>query len=288
MNKRKYYLVSTSHLSDRIWFRDDEDFRVAMNLVAVVAFVTGVEVLAFVLMSNHVHFVLFADREECSRFISLFKQLYGRYYGRKYPGMNLLRRNDTDIREVEAEGESLERAIAYVQMNPVAANICPHPFQYPWGCGNVFFNPGRPDGVPLSGISLREQFKLIHSRIPLPKNYRVLPEGYIDPSTYVSLETVTAIFGTPKRYNYFLVNSTKAKTRIEERPSPSFRDQVVLGAMQDLCRTVFRKSDVKDLAPGERAELFRQLRWRMNAELAQIARISGCSYREVADMLDSV
>ena len=33
----QYFLVTTDHLEDRLWFRDDEDFRVAMNYVAIQA-----------------------------------------------------------------------------------------------------------------------------------------------------------------------------------------------------------------------------------------------------------
>ena len=35
---KHFFLISTDHLEDRLWFRDEEDFRVAMNYVAVAAF----------------------------------------------------------------------------------------------------------------------------------------------------------------------------------------------------------------------------------------------------------
>ena len=59
-----FNLISTSHLEDRIWFQDEEDYKVAMNLVAVAAFVCKVAILDFILMSNHVHFVVQADIKE--------------------------------------------------------------------------------------------------------------------------------------------------------------------------------------------------------------------------------
>ena len=55
---KPFYLVSTSHLEDKIWFQDEQDFIAGMNLVAVAAVVCGVTVLDFILMSNHVHFVV--------------------------------------------------------------------------------------------------------------------------------------------------------------------------------------------------------------------------------------
>ena len=131
MKNRDCYLVSTDHLEDQIWFRDDADFKVGMNYVALIAAMMGIRILAFVLMSNHVHFVLEGTREEALAFITEFKRRYSKYVQRKYGIRELLRSNGVDIRPVGLEEESLERAIAYVQMNCVAANICVHPLQYP-------------------------------------------------------------------------------------------------------------------------------------------------------------
>ena len=32
---RKYYLVTTEHLEESLWFRDEEDFATGMNHVAI-------------------------------------------------------------------------------------------------------------------------------------------------------------------------------------------------------------------------------------------------------------
>lgn len=48
-----FYLVSTNHLEDRIWFKNDEDFKVGMDFVAIqAASDPDVKVLAFILMSK--------------------------------------------------------------------------------------------------------------------------------------------------------------------------------------------------------------------------------------------
>lgn len=73
---RKYYLISTEHLEDALWFRDDEDFATGMNYVAIqAALMPEVIVLVFILMSNHVHFVLYGTREEVTAFVNGFKGL---------------------------------------------------------------------------------------------------------------------------------------------------------------------------------------------------------------------
>lgn len=79
-----YWLVTTEHLEDRLLFRDLEDFIVGMNYVAVQAFKCGVFVLAFILMSNHLHLLLFCSREKAEEFIQGFKTVYSRYLWKKY------------------------------------------------------------------------------------------------------------------------------------------------------------------------------------------------------------
>ena len=283
---KRYYLITTEHLEDRLWFRDEEDFRVAMNYVAVAAFLSGVMVLAFILMSNHVHFVLACSREDAERFVNTFKRLYASYFYRKYGVNELLRRNGVDIREVDNSDESLERAIAYVLMNSVAANICFEPSGYPWGTGNVFFNDNPFPGRCLKEFSGRAQMRMLKSNVMLPGDYKIGSGGYILPESYVGVKGVEALFRTPKRLGYFLRTSSKARQRLEGRVAPSFRDQNILSASEDLCHSLFRVNRISDLGVEQKTELLRQLGRRFSADLNQICRVTGISYEETARMLD--
>ncbi len=175
---RKIWLVTTEHLEDGLWFRDDADFKVGMNYVAVQVAVSNVVVLVFILMSNHVHFVLFGTWEEVVAFVNGYKMRYAKYLQRKYGVREFLRRNGVDIREVpEDEGEAVERAIAYVQMNCVAANICLEPAAYPWGTGRTFFQVSAKRGQCLGALSARRKNKLLHSKMILPAGWMLGEDG---------------------------------------------------------------------------------------------------------------
>ena len=76
-----YFHVYTKGLEDRLIFRDREDFIAGMNLVAVVCFSVEVRLLAFVLMSNHVHFVVRGSREEAERLRRVWMRLRVRLLG---------------------------------------------------------------------------------------------------------------------------------------------------------------------------------------------------------------
>lgn len=284
---KRFFLITTDHLEDRIWFRDEEDFRVAMNYVAIAAFLSGIIVLAFILMSNHVHFVVACSRKRAEQFINTFKRLYAAYYRRKYGVSELLRRNRVDIREICNGDESLEKAVAYVMMNSVAANICLEPSGYPWGTGNVFFNQSHNPGQCLSEYSRRAQIRLLKSKTKLPQNYRVGTEGYILPESYVSVKGVEALFRTPRRLGFFLRTSSKARARLEGGAAPSFRDQNILSVCEDLCHSLFRVNSIDELGVEQKAEMLKQLRRRFSADLNQISRVTGIPYEEAARMLDT-
>ncbi|MBQ6087224.1 MAG: transposase [Bacteroidales bacterium] len=289
---RGIYLLTTEHLENCLWFRDEEDFKVGMNYVAIqAACSTEVTVLTFILMSNHVHFLLNGRKKDVIAFVNQFKRRYSIYYRRRYGVKEFLRHNGLDVRLILQEDEEMERAFAYVQMNCVAANICAHPGQYPWGTGTTFFSQQGTRGKRLGDLSARERERLMHSECKgLPEEWRICEEGYVNPEEYVDVRTVEACFRTPNRMNYFLNNSSKAKKRIEMADDnlPAFRDQTILASLPDLCRSLFQKRSFDLLQADEQAELARQIRFRFSADPNQIARVCGISYPEAARLLDSI
>ena len=288
---RKLWLITTDHLEVGLWFRDEEDFKVAMNYVAIQAHVSRVVVIAFILMSNHVHFIVAANsKKEAEAFIEALKHRYSLYYRRKYGVKEFLRDNGVRVDLIVIDNDGAEQAVAYVQMNCVAANICSHPSQYSWGTGNLFFNQAKSVGKRLDSFSKRALKRLLHSDDEtLPGNWLIGAEGYILPQNYVDVSFVEACYRTPKRMNFFLANSSKAKKRLEvDEHLPAFRDQVILAALPDLCQSLFGKRFFAELNEDEQKECVRQIRFRFSAHVNQIARVCDLSYEEVARMMDSV
>lgn len=293
-------MVTTAHLEEALWFRDDQDFATGMNYVAIQAVLSPrVIVLVFILMSNHVHFVLYGTRAEVEAFVNFFKGRYSIYLSRKYGTKEFLRRNSLDIREIsEREVESLERVLAYVQVNCVAANICLYPGQYPWGTGSAFFKTGwERAGSPtvnlrrLGDLSGRERIRLLHSgdALKLPDDWLLSDAGFVLPESYVDVKRVESIFRNPRRMQYFLNSSSKARKRLEAEDEnlPAFRDQVILGALPDLLQSLFQKPAFGALSTPEQAETLRQIRFRFSASVHQAARVCGLSYADAARLLDT-
>ena len=287
----KHYLVTTDHLEEGLWFRDEKDFIAGMNFVAIQAYASKVTVLAFILMSNHVHLVLRGRWVDVKAFIDGLKSRHSKYLHNKYGTFEYLRRNRVRIDEVSSLDEGLEKAIAYSQMNSVAANICSHPSQYPWGTGPLFFSALKRSGTRLGDMSKRARIRLLHCcDADLPADWLVGEEGYILPESYVDIRFVESLYRTPKRMNYFLTSSSKARRKVEssEDSSPAFRDQVILAALSDLFRSLFQKQRFEELTLAEQTESLRQIRFRFCSNVHQIARVTGLSYEAAARMLDCV
>jgi REP element-mobilizing transposase RayT len=285
----EFWFVTTDHLTKKIWFRDEEDFKMGMNLVAVLAVALDVDVLSFILMSNHVHFVLCCSKTKAHQFIKEFKKRHSQYMNKKYGVKELLRRVHVQVDPVSGADESLEWVIAYTNMNSVAAGICLAPTGYPWGTGDTFFKAKPAKGRRIGTYSDRARVALLHSTQPMPPHLLVGDDGYILPDSYVNVEKVQNLYHTPKRMNYFLVNSSKAKRRLDAKDNaPNFRDQVILPAIGDLCQSLFQKSSLEALTQDELAELLKQLRYRFSSHANQLARVTGIPYQKVVDLLDKV
>ena len=282
-----FYFVTTDHLEINLWFRDEQDFKACMNSVAIVSFLCGVNILAFILMSNHVHFVLECTYDEAVRFITALKKRHAQYLSGRYGVRKPFRRNGVDIREVSPQDESLERSIAYVQMNSVAANICANPFDYQWGTGNTFFRNTAQTGQRLDGMSMRAVERCVSGRTKLPGDYLMRPDGYIDPCSYVKVSFVEAVFRTPKRYLMFLNGSSKAKkTLSSERSIPVFRDHVLIPAVKEIVYSLYRAQSIKELDYEKQAEVIRQIRRRFSADIHQISRVTGIGMDQVTHLLE--
>ena len=281
----QFFLISTDHLESRLWFDDKPDLVAGMNYVAISSFRFEVNVLAFILMSNHAHFILECERKEAEAFINFFKERFGLYRWNHHKDSKFLRRNRVDIQELSMTGESLERAIADVQMNCVAARLCAHPSGYPWGSGNVFFNLNPQRGCPVGTLSSKALARKMHSKMEVNPDWEMLDDGYISPASYVAVEFVESLFRSPSRYQYFLDNSSKAK-RVKELTAPSFSDQLIATASLNLCHSIFRVTSIDDLSPAQTVELVRQLKRRFSSGANQISRVTGIQYGEVVSILE--
>ena len=115
-------------------------------------------------------------------------------------------------------------------------------------------------------------------------------EGYILPESFVRSDIVEAIFHTPKRMDYFLRSSSKARLVISaaSAPLPSFRDQSLAAMTQDVCMSLFRKTSLGELRPEELDRIVYEIKRRSGSDVKQLSRVLGMPSSIISEILSRV
>ena len=98
-----YYHVCTDGNAISWMYQDDEDFIAGINRIPLCILKNYVEVIAFILMDNHVHFVLYGTALQCKKFINSYKMLTGKWIRNKYGLKDYLRLLPTEMISISDE-----------------------------------------------------------------------------------------------------------------------------------------------------------------------------------------
>ena len=268
-----YYHVYTKGLEDREIFRDRDDFIMGMTLVAVVAFKIDVRVLAFVLMSNHVHFVLYGTMPQCKKFITKYKMLTGKWIAGKYNLNHFLKHLPTQLILIEDEEQLLE-TIAYIDRNSIVAGYSLLPGEYPWGSARYLFKAKSIQDVRLlSEIKKKQLRRLLNTCTHLPLDWKIDADNMILPDCFLDIEHIEHLFKSPARYLYHLSKKLEGKVEMLEGTKAFIPDKELRTLVEGLSEQLFGKRDVKLLDFNSRIILARKLRYGYASTPKQISRM---------------
>jgi REP element-mobilizing transposase RayT len=120
----------------QVIFRDDEDRQRYLMLLARVVKEKGWQVLAFCLMTNHVHLVVATRAGNLGDGMQLLHGEYVKYFNRKYKRVGHLFNRPFKSVEVEDDVHAC-MTIRYVARNPVEAGLCVKPEDWAWSSCRV-------------------------------------------------------------------------------------------------------------------------------------------------------
>ena len=121
-------------------FFADDDYRFYLEHLGQACIHQGIELHAYVLMTNHVHLLMTPeDQEGISRVMQSIGRRYVQYINKAYQRCGTLWESRHKASLVDAE-RYLLCCYRYIELNPVAANMVEHPGDYPWSsyCHNAF------------------------------------------------------------------------------------------------------------------------------------------------------
>jgi REP element-mobilizing transposase RayT len=112
-------------------FRDKYDFALFENLLEIVQRREELNIEAYSLMPNHFHAVVEAELDRLSRAMHRLKGVYAQGFNARYERVGPVFQGRFDARLIDDE-KYLATACEYVWNNPVRAELCADPDDWPW------------------------------------------------------------------------------------------------------------------------------------------------------------
>lgn len=278
-------------------FRDNEDYVTGINYLAVCQIALNqitpnqitpkkIEIIAFCLMSNHLHIVAKGENAILKKFIISFKRRYSMWLARKYNEHKILHRTAFTIKEIDST-EYLKQVIAYVLRNPIAAGINVSPFQYKWSSASCYFRQkdigNKKDQTGLSGNRIRRIFK---TRTLIIDGINIIDGEMADLMSFVKFTEVEAIFKTSRALMYFMSkdNDNEIELEINTLKKVSYNDSTVINAIRQICEKKFQTSQINALGIHEKCSLVKYMKKNFNSSPKQIARILSLRLQTIAQI----
>lgn len=298
MRQKEFFHLCSDGNQSPDFIIDRKDFVAAMNIMALCAANTDVEVVAFTLEDTHLHILLYASRSECVNFKTMYEATYLRYAARNRNGRNPFR-VELEIFETAGDSDYVRNIAAYVVIQPTKDGKGILPFDYEWGSGSLFFRAGKLPLVWLLGddgaihkplrfgcMTVDARRATIHSRkYTIPDNWLVCNEIVL-PTNYVNVPLFEDIFKSHNRYRVFLSNNSARDAEILKRMADErgvmLDDLEARDKCAAECKAMYGFRDPRRLEPRHRIDVAQLLRRKYRMTIRQIAKLIRLPESEVA------
>lgn len=277
----EYYHVFTKGLSRDVLFSGEQEFVFGMNMIPKSLIKSGVKLLAFCLMDNHVHFVVEGSREECNNFIISYKRNLCSYLSKS--GKRCTQERIIAGISKPRSIESLLSTIAYVLKNPVAAGCGYIPQDYRWSSAALYFREsghcvqtheaaaGSHNAYAIGSYTCRERFHILKSRISMPADWLIDSNGMILPECYTEIKETEQLFSSVRRYLFYM--SAGKDTESSDKWMIRLSDTDLRKEAAKICMEEFGTISMNLLDMDQRIRIGKRLRKDFGSTLKQTARI---------------
>ena len=258
-------------------FRNKSDYTTGMNLIALSAnkFSESVEIYAFELMSNHLHFLIKANQKDAEAFYQDFYQRLRRFLGRQGRMYEL---NKISYSLIPVNNDTyLKNLIAYLHRNAFLVNSSIIPFSWPWGT-NIHMFLGLDsyfEKVYIKTIGKRARQEMFHTRdIDFPDNYYMI-QGYISPACYCKIAECELLFRSAHQYFFNISRRVELFSDIARELGDiiTYTDEEIFSTAAHLSMTKYNKEKISMLDRNEKIEVAKVLHFNYNAGNDQICRV---------------
>ncbi|MCQ2175719.1 MAG: hypothetical protein MJY80_05085 [Bacteroidales bacterium] len=245
-----------------------------MNLFALsLKLHTGISVLTFELMSNHIHALFYGEDTDIRAWFKCFVKLLKH---------NLDHASDAII---SLEGKCfpinnddyLRNTLLYINRNGFVISPEESPFSYPWGANRYYFNPEAKLRFSVSKkvLKFREKRAMTRSALFDKAEGLFLVDGYISPMCFCDITAGESLFRNARQY------FTKVSKNLESNKdiaaiimeSSYYIDDDLYAYLVAFCSKQYGCKNPTMLPAAEKIELAKKLHYDFNAGNKQIARM---------------
>lgn len=280
-NGYPWWHLYTPGIATSLLFVDADDYRYAINLLARCHKDIGtVVIVAFEIMSNHIHLVTSGQEDDVRRFFTLFKKRL-KWYMTSKGRMEAIVQFTMSLKPVN-NLRTLRNTIVYVNRNGYVADPDHTPYSYPWGTGMFYFGEHQT-GRRLDDFSYREARKMLRCRGGrLPDDY-LITNAHISPVSFCSISLGKAMFRNAHHYFSMISKNIEAYSELanELDDGEFLTDSELFTQVSKFLMHSYGTNSLRELTKPQKLDLARKLRKDYHSSNGQIRRILSLTQYDV-------
>lgn len=272
-----FWHLTTPGSNQEIIFTNNEELQQGITFAAVCAATLNIRIIAFELMSNHIHFILAGSKEAGLEFFNQFKSRLKRYFALEHRFLTMRHFNVNDGLIPIADLSMLRNEIVYVHRNQYVINTMITPYSDLYGTGYLYFCPlgFELSGEQFNSMTVRRKKALLKGRaITLPDSY-YCRDGYIQPASFCFIREGEQYFRNAHHYFTSLLKSYEAYSETAKRlgDTVSITDDEMYFAVSAMCSKDYNTSVPYTLPVKDKMDVARKMKSDYSASPQQIKRI---------------
>lgn len=270
------YFHVCSQENHPVLFHNEEEFKAAMNIVALAAFLfPDLQIYTFEIMDNHFHFAVSGDKTLVDDFNHTLTA--------RLSSHPFLAASQHDIRHLVfkifeiSDLDNLRNVIAYINRNGAVIGPDENVFSYRWGANRFFFNREAKLRYAQCGLgtTIRERRLLFRSAKLDGITGAVSLDGYISPMCFCKVNEAESFFRNSRHYFQSISRNIETSKEIAKFIGESifYTDEDLYSHIRALCSRKFSCPSIAVLPKEAKIELARELHFDYNAGNKQICRL---------------
>lgn len=132
-----YHAILRS-VNQHLIFEEDFDYQKFLFILSDCKEKYNVDIYAYCLMDNHIHFLISSPPEVLARFFQSLESRFALWYNNKYSRSGHLFQDRFHSQKIESDNHFL-RALLYIHNNPVKAGMCRYSTEYRWSSCQAYY-----------------------------------------------------------------------------------------------------------------------------------------------------